>query len=608
MARIALIDPSGRSTTTVQAVLGRNHEILVRQRIHAPGDCDLVIADLRPDDLLDTSLLRALGSFGPVLLLVERLQPIPVAVEESRDLCVLRKPFDAFELRLGVDRLLRAAVHQAVRAPGPARVEDEDAQWLEFPFVPAPAGAVLRRAARLAAPLWILGEPGTGRRRIAMAVCRAADQPMRAVTLFPDEHLAAVVERERAGGPFALVIPDIERRPLLEQERLALLLGGGQAEFRLIATAVEDAGEKVLAGAFSRSLYQQISGLAVQLSPLRERPVTIPPLVQALARRIGRRLGLGEEISFSPDAMARLQTYMWPGNVLELESVLNRTLVHFSEKAADARAIDADEILFMPDDVARTKPQARPAMASTLARLPGRPAPVSVARPAAAEESPAAQADIRHVIAGLAHDLRNPMTTIKTFASTVGGVSGDPEDLRRLGDLAGEACTRIDGFLDTLQRYVDLPAPSPVECDVAEVARRAVEAAGEELAVTTRMVIDTPLRARCDPEQLQYAIENLVAALRSEADEGAALVLRSSRDGLVIETKAGRGAAAKLRELLGEGAERAKTWRLLLAATVAAKNGFRVEEEATGEVLRMSCRPVRGEVEGRNEQAYRTDR
>ena len=55
MARIALIDPSGRAATTVEAVLGASHEIVVRPRIHAPGDVELVIADLRHADLVDPS-------------------------------------------------------------------------------------------------------------------------------------------------------------------------------------------------------------------------------------------------------------------------------------------------------------------------------------------------------------------------------------------------------------------------------------------------------------------------------------------------------------------------------------------------------------------------
>lgn len=598
MARIALIDPSGRSTTTVQAVLGRSHEVFVRSRIHAPGDCDLVIADLPHADLADTSILRSLGSFGPVLLLVDKLQPIPVAVHESDDLSVLRKPFDAFELRLAVDRLLRAAAFPAPKSVVP-RLEEEDAQWLEFPFVPAPAGAVLRRAAKLAAPLWILGEPGSGRRRVAMAVCRSVDPPLRVVTLFPDEMLSAVLERESASEPYALLVPEIEKRPLLEQERLALLIGG-KVGFRLIATSVDDPGEKVLAGEFSRSLYQQLCGLAVQLSPLRERPVTIPPLVQALVRRLGRRLGLGEDISFSPAAMARLQTYMWPGNVFELEAVLNRTLVHVADKDVAARGIDADEILFMPDDATQPRPGAKPGAIGVLARLPER-----TERQNAAPSS----VDVQQVIAGLAHDLRNPMTTIRTFASTLEAVRPADGAARRLGDLAGEACTRIDGYLETLQRYVDFAAPSPRSCDLVELARRALGGGDAEAGPGAfGAKASEPVRVECDPLQLEFVFENIAAALRAQGDPDASLTLRAQDGAVALEAPRGRGAATKLRELVAEGSTGVLTWRLLLARAVAEKNGFVVEEDPGGDVLRIRCRPAGGEVESRNEQANRTDR
>jgi DNA-binding NtrC family response regulator len=615
MARIALIDPSGRSTTTVQAVLGRMHDIIVRSRIHAPGDCDLVIADLRYDDLADTALLRSLGSFGPVLLLVDRLEPIPASVEEGATLSVLRKPFDAFELRLNVERSLRAVARQAIR-PQPPRIEDEDAQWLEFPFVPAPAGAVLRRAARLAAPLWILGEHGSGRRRVAMAVCRSAEPSLRVVTLFPDEQLAAVLERERDAEPFALFVPEIGERPLLEQERLALLLAGRVA-FRLIATAVDDPGEHVLSGAFSRNLYQHLIGLAVQLSPLRERPVTIPPLVQALTRRIGRRLGLGGDISFSPDAMARLQTYMWPGNIVELESVLNRTLVHLSDKDLASRVIDVDDLLFMPDDAARPRSAAKSTGLATVARLPARMAQAAGGggfdEPRAAASRPADTAgralDIRNVIAGLAHDLRNPMTTIKTFAGTLGCVgSTADDDVRRLGELASEACARIDGYLEALQRYGEMGAPVPRACDLASLARQAIDGRGGTEEMRARLALDQPIPARCDPEQIVYVIENILAALLSEAASDAVVAVSADRGGLLFESRSGRGPVAKLRALLEEGEERAFTWRLLLAAAAAEKNGFVVEEEVAGDVQRVRCRPAGGEVETRDEQAHRTDR
>jgi len=608
MARIALIDPSGRSTSTVQAILERMHEIVVRSRIHAPGDCDLVIADLRYEDLADTALLRSLGSFGPVLLLVDRLDPIPVAVEEGATLSVLRKPFDAFELRLSVERSLRAVTRRASRPPL-QRVEDEDAQWLEFPFVPAPAGAVLRRAARLSAPLWILGEAGSGRRRVAMAVCRAAEPALRVVTLFPDEQLSIVLERERDAGSFALFVPEIDSRPLLEQERLALLLAGRVA-FRLVATSVDDPGERVLSGAFSRNLYQHLIGLAVQLSPLRERPVTIPPLVQALTRRIGRRLGLGEDISFSPEAMARLQTYMWPGNIVELESVLNRSLVHLSDKDLATRVIGVDDLLFLPDGAMWPRVAAKSGGLASVSRLPARVAQAAAGVAVGTEARPAASRalDIRNVIAGLAHDLRNPMTTIKAFAGTLGTAGVTDDDVRRLGDLAAEACARIDGYLEALQRYGEMGTPSPRACDLTVLTREAIDGFRGEDANRTTLAADGPIPVRCDHEQMVYAIENILAALLAEAAADASVTVRAHRGGLVFEAPSGRGPVTKLRALLDEGEERAFTWRLLLAAAAADKNGFLVEEEVAGDVLRIHCRPAGKEVETRDEQANRTDR
>ena len=116
-------------------MLGHAHEIVVRPRIHAPGDVELVIADLRHSDLADPATLRSLCSFGPVLVLVDRRDPVPPAVEENRNLHVLRKPFDGFELRLIVDRMLgtRPGIPAVSRGE---LAEDDDAHWLEFPYVP----------------------------------------------------------------------------------------------------------------------------------------------------------------------------------------------------------------------------------------------------------------------------------------------------------------------------------------------------------------------------------------------------------------------------------------------------------------------------------------
>jgi DNA-binding NtrC family response regulator len=646
MARIALIDPSGRAATTVRAVLGRTHDVAVRSRVHAPGDVDLVIADLRYADLVDQSTLRGLTSFAPVLVLIDRREPVPPALEESGNLSILKKPFDAFELRLKVEHLLRGAIAPAGPITAPRR-EDEEASWLEFPYVPAPAGAVLRRAGKLSAPLWILGEPGCGRRRIALAVCRTASQPLRAVTLFPDERLEAVLAREKNSEPFALIVPDVEELPLLEQERLAAILAG-QRGFRLIATSVDDPADRVVAGEFSRNLYRHLVGLAVQISPLRERPIAIPPLAQTLARRIARSLGSQGELSFSPDAMAKLQTYMWPGNLVELESVLTRTLTSISESELDGRTIEEHELLFTPEDAVRPRTNARvagraserpaeksPEPARPVGRMertgsslvfrgpeparrnepeaaarqpesarapegdPQRPRPI-VRAVESAPRSEDAGDTFERVIASLAHDLRNPMTAIQTFAQVIAAGRESTDSAKELGALATDACSRLEGALEALQEYGSFGAPVPQALDVAEIAR-AVVADDAEHAPQTSLGATEAFSARADEAQLRFVVENLLAAALAEAGESGRVVVRTERDALVFSVPAARGAVAKLHRL--NAVERQPvSWRIVLSRAIAARNGFDVDVEGSTDGMTIRCRSFGGEGGSRDQQ------
>lgn len=606
MARIALIDASGRAVTTVEAVLGRTHEIVVRKRIHAPGDVDLVIADLGADELMDPSTLRSLSSFGPVLLLVDKTQPVPAGIEESSDLSVLRKPFDAFELRILVDRLLLAVRRPAAASPVvAANREEEDAAWLEFPYVPAPAGAVLRRAARMSAPLWIFGEPGCGRRRVATAVCRAALPPLRMVTLYPDEQLTTVLERESAGGRFALLVPEIEQRPLLEQERLAAVLSAPRA-FRLVATSIDDPADRVIEGTFSRTLYQHLIGLAVQVSPLRERPLQIPPLVQALTRKVSRSLGIGDEISFSPDAMAKLQTYMWPGNLVELESVLNRTLAFLPGADADGRTIEADDLLFTPQDAFGSKPaDARAASVSSFPETG--PAPQRDAQSETSESGEPADdepVDFEQIVAGLAHDLRNPMVAIKTFAGTI----AEDEDGGGLGALAGDACERIDGYLEALHEFAEFEDPAPEKVQLAALLGEAVAELSADEPMRAVMDGGIDLEAECDPQQMRFVFENLLAAAVEEAAAGEAVRIRSGADRRIeFEARIGDGPSATLRKVLETGA-RPVSWRILLARAIARRNGFSVDVDLTDGAMSIRCRLSGGEEQTRGQQTNRFSR
>jgi hypothetical protein len=204
------------------------------------------------------------------------------------------------------------------------------------------------------------------------------------------------------------------------------------------------------------------------------------------------------------------------------------------------------------------------------------------------------------------------MTAIKTFASSVAEPLRDraaDDDVRRLGDLAGEACTRIDGYLEALQRFGELGAPVPRPSDLVALLREAIEGLPATEGARIGAAVDTPLPARVDASQMVFAFENVLAGMLAEsAPAGRVKIAIEGGKALLFEADVGKSPLGKLRALLDEGAERALSWRLLLAAAACEKNGFEVEEELAGDTLQVRCRPADGEVETRDEQTHRTSR
>ncbi len=595
MASLALIDPSGRMAATVQAVLGREHTVTVRNRMHAPAEADLVILDVPRHAPLDQAGLRSLRSFGPILVLLDRNVPVPSFLAEGHGLRVLRKPFESFELRLTVRRLLSGGASQGTPVERPV-TDEEDRAWLEFPFVPAPASAILSRAVRLAAPLWIFGEPGCGRRRVARAVCRLVRPPRRLVTLLPSDDLDSVIGRAAAGEPAAILVHEIERRPVADQERLATMLETSAVPARLIAISRDDPAEKVLDGCFSADLYRRLIGLAVQLSPLRERPLAIPPLAQMIARRIMRQLGSSIDVSFAPDAIACLQTYQWPGNVVELEGVLVRTLVTLGEETLAKRPVGAEDILFLPDE--RT----------TAPGAGGDDEPVAV-RPIAAEPEDVGEESrsgggtepVEGVVAELAHELRNPMSVIRSFASQAARRQPSPEDAQRLAGLADEACERIEGYLEEMEAFGRFGAPRSERISLPAVV-------GEVVAQTDGLTSDrvrieglAGVRVLADPDQARFVLRNVMATAAGEAGSSGSLhVALENGCELVVSVQGAGGPITKLHRL-GEGGGSAPSWRLLLARSIAARNGWSLHVEVGENAIEIRCLLV-VEEEGRGGQ------
>ena len=92
---------------------------------------------------------------------------------------------------------------------------------------------------------------------------------------------------------------------------------------RVIAASNRNVDQEVAAGRFRNDLFYRLNAVSIVLPPLRERPEDIPPLAQSFADRV---YSLSPPVKFSPEALALLERYSWPGNIRELENAVVRAV------------------------------------------------------------------------------------------------------------------------------------------------------------------------------------------------------------------------------------------------------------------------------------------
>jgi len=292
----------------------------------------------------------------------------------------------------------------------------------------------------------------------------------------------------------------------------------------------------VLAGlepgtALPAPLGARLAAVVLAVPPLAERSAELDALAASVLATLAGRAGIAPP-RLAPAAVARLAAHRWPGDLAELESVLAAAFVR-----GDGPVIEADDLVLAPP--------------------PAPAAPSATAHAAAAARSDSRGAELEFLLAELAHELRNPMVTIKTFSQHLPALMEDAELRERFEHLADDAIGRMDGLLENVLTFARLEAPRPAPVALGPVLERVVTEMEPELArrgVRIRAVGPADAQCAVDPEHLAYALRNLFAGVIREVPAGEELACDTTANGVVtLRFSAGGEAADRLRHLAAPG-------------------------------------------------------
>jgi two-component system response regulator PilR (NtrC family) len=330
---------------------------------------DLCLTDMRLPD-------------GEGLRVVEHINQkgldVPVAVitaygsAENAVAALKAGAFDYLAKPVALEQL-RALVKQALKVPEkPQPVSSATQQLLGESPAMAQVRSLIERLAKSQAPVFVNGESGSGKElaaRLIHALGPRAEQPFIAVNcgaipenLMESEFFGykkgaftgAEADRDgffQAANNGTLFLDEVADLPLAMQVKLLRAIqekkvrkvGSTQEEpvdVRIISATHKKLGAAVEAGEFRQDLYYRLHVIELAMPALREMREDIPLIAETILARLAR----GAPAKLDAEAIAALERYPFPGNVRELENILERGL----SLAADPQRITADDLHLTP--------------------------------------------------------------------------------------------------------------------------------------------------------------------------------------------------------------------------------------------------------------------
>lgn len=327
-------------------------------------DPDFILSDIRMPGMDGTGFLKALKERGEqrTVIMMSAYGTMDSAIECMKlgAYDFISKPFKTAEIVLTLkkaeerERLRKENLRlkdEVARDYDISKIHTNDARMLEIL-------AMVRKISDYSTSVLITGESGTGKELVARAIhssgarasgpfvvvnCGAIPAQLLESELFGHVRGAFTDAHRNKSGLFqeadggTIFLDEVGELPMELQVKLLRVLQEGEIrrvgdvrsvklDVRVVAATLRDLKEEIKKGAFRDDLYYRLNVIEIKLPPLRERPGDIPGLASFFMEKYARRFGKAVK-SISPEALASLVSYGWPGNIRELENVIERAMI-----------------------------------------------------------------------------------------------------------------------------------------------------------------------------------------------------------------------------------------------------------------------------------------
>ena len=401
MAKILIADDQEDMRDSLAATLAREgHEVVsaydgaaALSRLEE-RKFDLLISDLRMPRLTGIELLAEAKKLRPDMpvVLMTAFATVQTAVEAMKmgAYDYLQKPFDGDEVKLLVERTLEHArlkqENNVLR--GIVEQNNQPRPLIGDSEIMRAVRERIERVARSNATVLIRGESGTGKEvasRMVHGMSERRDKPFLAVNcaalseslleseLFGHEKGAFTGADKLRRGRFeladggTLLLDEIsEIAPSMQAKLLRVLqeneferVGSSstqQVDVRIVATSNRELEQAVIEGKFRQDLFYRLNVVPVEMPALRRRPEDVPELIRHFLTVISRR----DKSVFrhiEPEAVRLMQRYPWPGNVREMQNLIERAVI-LETDLATIRANTIEPWLALPGGMISRTPSA----------------------------------------------------------------------------------------------------------------------------------------------------------------------------------------------------------------------------------------------------------